>query len=166
MRHPVPADLAWIDDALDEWPCTLRWDVKGHSPSVPSIVGRLWAGVATQRVVVGADGRAAALFQLVDVDLVDGAARIEAIARPDDAVADAWRAFLAEVADSVPLRCVDVVAVTDGFRVESVDPTAREVGRLANRHWRGSGRFADVVIHTIDLTTDERRWGGHPAPAR
>ena len=166
IRHPVPSDLAWIDDALDEWPCTVRWDVKGHSPSLPSLLGRLWDGVVTQRVVIEADGQPSALFQLIDVDLVDGAARVEAIARREDAVAEAWCSFLAEVAESMPLRTVDVVAVADSFRVESVDRTAREVGRLPDRHWRGSGRFADVVIHSIELAREERRFVGKPAPAR
>lgn len=160
MRHPLPADLDWIDESLDDWPCTLRWDVKGHTPAVPAVVARLWDGVTTQRVIEDDQGRPDGLLQVVDVDLVDGAGRLEALARSEEAVATAWSAFIEQITRELPLRSLDVAAAADGLRVEAFAPDAREVGRLRDRRWRGCGRHVDVVLHelvlaSIDGSTDD-----------
>jgi hypothetical protein len=41
IRHPLPRDVEWIDDVLDDWCCTMRWDLNGHTPSLSSLVSRL-----------------------------------------------------------------------------------------------------------------------------
>jgi hypothetical protein len=159
MRHPLPADLGWIDDGVDDWPCTLRWDVKGHTPTPPALAARLWDGVVTQRVIEGEDGRPHGLLQVVDVDLVDGTGRLEVMARSEDAVATAWPGFVVEVTHDLPLRSLDVVAAADGMRVDAFAPGAFEIGRLRERRWRGCGRRVDVVLYEIGLGAPDGGFG-------
>lgn len=157
MRHPIPSDIGWIDHALDDWPCTLRWDVKGHTPAAPAIAARLWDGVATQRVIHDDTGRPCGLLQVVDVDLLDGTGRLEALARSEEVVSVVWSAFVEEIMSDLPLRSFDVVAAADGLRVDALAASAREVGRLPERRWRGCGRHVDVVLHEIGLGTTHGR---------
>lgn len=165
MRHPVPVDLEWIDDIVDHWPCTVRWDVKGHTPSAPSLAARLWDGVATQRVATDDGGRPVGLFQLVDLHLLHGTARIEAIVSPGD-VAEPWRTFVVQAAAAFPLRSVQVFTVADGFDVGTVEPAAREVGRLPDHHLRGVGHYEDLVIHEVDIAAVRGRRGAAAAAPR
>lgn len=148
-RHPVPADLEWLDGAVDGWPCTLRWDVRGHTPSAPALARRLWDGVATQRVAPDGDGRPAGLLQLTDVNLVDRIARLEAITCDPAAAAPAAEDFLRQVFRDFPLRIVYVHAVTDALDALLLVPGAKEVGRLPDHHLRGRGMYADVAIHEV-----------------
>lgn len=168
MRHPLPGDLEWVDGVLDVWPCTLRWDVKGHTPSLPALQGRLWDGVATQRVALDGDGAPCALLQLVDVDLVNGIARVEAIARhsADADVVAAVDRFVALAGADFPLRRGYVHAVADGFDAGRALPAARLVGRLRGCHLRDRGHYEDVVIHEIDFTEPGSESGAVAAAAR
>lgn len=156
MRHPLASDLVWIDDVLDDWPCTLRWDIKGHTPPAPALASRLWDGVVTQRVSTDDTGQPTGLLQLVDLDLLNGTARIEILAPDPERATPAWKSFVAEVLDDFPLRFAHTFAVADGFDIAAMDPTAREVGRLREHHLRGRGRYEDVVIHEVDMR-DRRR---------
>lgn len=149
MRHPMQSDLEWVDDALDTWPCTLRWDVRGHTPSAPSLVGRLWDGVVTQRVAVDDHGEPSGLLQLIDVDLVNRTARLEGIARSCPSSAASLRQFVATVFHDFPLRVAHIFAVADAMDVEQLVPDATEVGRLREHHLRGRGDYEDVVIYEI-----------------
>jgi hypothetical protein len=149
MRHPLPADLAWVDDVLDEWPCTLRWDVRGLTPSVPSLVSRLWDDVATHRVGLDGDGRPCGLVQLVDMNLVNRTARLEAVLRPGPEAANLLRGFIEEIFRDFPLRLTHTFAATDAMDVGQLVPEATEVGRLPQYCFRGGGRYEDVVIHEV-----------------
>lgn len=149
LRHPIPGDIEWIDEVVDEWPCTLRWDVKGLTPSVPSLMSRLWEGVATQRVVLGSDGAATGLLQLVDLSLVHGTGRFEALTRSPHEAAPSMQAFVEQVFDDLPLRVTHVFAIADAMDIAILLPEAREVGRLRDRHLRGRGTYEDLAIHEL-----------------
>jgi hypothetical protein len=151
MRHPIPADLEWLDDAVDGWPCTVRWDVSGYTPSEPLLAARLWDGVATQRVTLDADGQPSGLVQLTDVNLINRTARLEVIACDPALIETSVRIFLRQAFEDFPLRIVYLHAVADALDVAALVPDAKEVGRLREHHLRGRGTYEDLAIHELRL---------------
>lgn len=148
MRHAVPHDVEWIDDVLDRWPVSLRWDVRGWTPSRHDLVSRLWDGVVTQRVVLD-NGSPAGLLQLVDVDERNGSGRIDVVVRDETTIGDPMRVFVGDVFRSVRLRVIHVHATVDALDVDTLLSGTSEVGRLRERQFRGRGRYADVAIHEL-----------------
>ena len=148
-RFPVPGDLVWIDDALDEWSCTVRWDARGLTPTLPSLVSRLWDGVATQRVLLDQHAGPVGLVQLTSVNLLNGSGSLEAIVEDPGPSSDLVAAFAEQVFEDFPLRVVLLHAVADALSVGALLPAAKEVGRLSDYHFRGRGRYEDVCIFEL-----------------
>lgn len=154
LTNVVPSDIEWIDQVVDGWDCSNRWSLhaRGLTPS-PTVLGvLLWGDVMVQQVVRSEVGSAAAVFQLTNVNLLNGIAELALLADPQEAprLADPLAAFLARVFRDFPLRKVGFATVTGDLDVSTYFRTAAQlVSRLPQHLRRGGGIYADLEVYDI-----------------
>jgi len=151
-----PADAGWLAQAMDEWDCSVRWALRGRTPSPSVVQGLLWSGVTAQRVVRTADGVPAALFQLVDVDLVNGLAQMALVVDPPraDDLTPLLADFVAKVFRDFPLRKIVATAPSDAPAVQQcLGSLGRLVARLAGHHRRTASEYVDVLVYECSSET-------------